>query len=341
MVEAHTIDSWTRATDRERVAFGVGGIVGGFAAPFFLFLAGVAVPLAIASKVRRGAEPRAAARAVQRRGWEVFGLALLFRLQAKLLGGGAWAAVLRVDILNIMGPAIALAAAIVGWKGSRRGTLVALAIATTLAGVLTPSVRSAAWLAPLPDYLEAYLRPVRGLANFTVFPWAGFVLAGALAGALLAPARDERAERRLNVWFGVTGLGLLAGAYAASYLPPVFGPSYFWTSSPAFFAMRVGILTLALPLAFLWARRPTGHHWSWMQQFGRTSLFVYWIHVEMVYGTLSQSLHRALSLPQWAVAYVLFLAFLLGVSVLKDRAVRTWRGRATGKPATKNLELKQ
>ena len=32
-------------------------------------------------------------------------------------------------------------------------------------------------------------------------------------------------------------------------------------------------------------------------QLGRTSLFIYWIHVELVYGLISLPLHRALSLP--------------------------------------------
>ena len=41
MVEAHTLDAWTRAPDRATTIFGLGGILGGFGAPLFLFLAGV------------------------------------------------------------------------------------------------------------------------------------------------------------------------------------------------------------------------------------------------------------------------------------------------------------
>ena len=42
-----------------------------------------------------------------------------------------------------------------------------------------------------------------------------------------------------------------------------------------------------------------GRRWSPLQAFGRSSLFVYWIHVEMVYGLISLPLHGALSLS-WA-----------------------------------------
>lgn len=331
MIEAHTIDAWTHSASRATPAFGLGGVLGGFAAPLFLFLAGVAVPLAIGAKIRKGASLADASRAVQRRGWEVFGLALLFRLQARILGGGSWRSLLKVDILNIMGPAIVIAAVIVGVTTTRRRRLAVLGLLAAFATLATPPVRSVQWLTGLPDFLEAYIRPVPPLTNFTLFPWAGFVLAGAFAGVILEPLRDEAGERRANVWFGVGGLALIGAGYVGSLLPSPYAASYFWTSSPAFYALRVGILTVLLPLAFLWARRPTGRRWSPLQQFGRTSLFVYWIHVEMAYGWLSQPLHRGLTLVQWALAYVLFVGFLLLLSVAKDTIVARWRTR--GRPA--------
>jgi fucose 4-O-acetylase-like acetyltransferase len=63
-----------------------------------------------------------------------------------------------------------------------------------------------------------------------------------------------------------------------------------------------------------------------MQQLGRTSLFIYWIHVEMVYGLVSMPLHHALSLRQAAVALVLFTFFMLACSLAKDRVVAWWTG---------------
>lgn len=327
MVEAHTIDAWTHPVDRSTRAFGIGGVVGGFAAPLFLFLAGVAVPLAIGARVRRGASLADAARAVRRRGWEVFGLALLFRLQARLVGGGPWRSLLKVDILNIMGPAIVLAAAVCAVCTTARARIVTLAALVAVGGLATPPIRSAAWLATLPDFLEGYLRPIPQLTNFTFFPWAGFVLAGALVGVVLEPLPDEHGERRANVWFAVAGVTLMLVGWLGSLLPSLYASSYFWTSSPAFFAIRLGILTAALPLAFLWGRRPTARQWSPLQQFGRTSLFVYWIHVEMVYGTLSAAWHRSLTLREWAVAYALFTAFLVLLSVGKTWLAERWRTR--------------
>jgi uncharacterized membrane protein len=84
----------------------VGDDCGRDGAPLFLFLAGVAIPLSAGSKLRKSGDIPAATRAVVRRGLEIFGLAFLFRLQAWILGWSSPRALLKVDILNIMGPSI-------------------------------------------------------------------------------------------------------------------------------------------------------------------------------------------------------------------------------------------
>jgi fucose 4-O-acetylase-like acetyltransferase len=66
--------------------------------------------------------------------------------------------------------------------------------------------------------------------------------------------------------------------------------------------------------------------WSPIEELGRASLFVYWIHVEMVYGFISRPLRRNLSLEAAIAAYLLFSAFLLGLVLLKNR--RPWLGKA-------------
>src|SRR5688572_21099148 len=88
MIEAHVLDSWTSVADRSHRGFGYAMMLGGFGAPLFLFLAGVAVVLAAGSKYRKTGDSTASWSAVQRRGWQVFGLAFLFRLQSFILGGG-------------------------------------------------------------------------------------------------------------------------------------------------------------------------------------------------------------------------------------------------------------
>jgi uncharacterized membrane protein len=326
MIEAHVIDSWTRAGDRQSHAFGYSLILGGFGAPLFLFLAGVAVALSAASKARRLGDERAASAAVVRRGLEIFLLAFVFRFQAFVISRSAPWLLLRVDILNIMGPAIMATALLWGACRTARARLTAFALATIVLVYLTPLVRGAAWVAGLPDPVEAYLRPVGLLTNFAIFPWAAFVPAGAILGVLVDGARTRPMERRLNLGFAIAGVVLAVGAYRASYFPELLARSAFWTTSASYFFMRVGIMTAAVAVAFAWELRPTaGQRWSPLQLLGRTSLFIYWIHVEMVYGVLSLPIHRAMTLGQAWLALCAFCGFMLVCAVVKDRTVAWWR----------------
>jgi uncharacterized membrane protein len=327
MIEAHLLDSWTAFPDRQSRAFAYAMIVGGFGAPLFLFLAGVAVPLAAESKRRRDVDVQAARRAVAKRGLEAFGLAFLFRAQSCILSWGKTRDLLKVDILNIMGPSIMAAAWMWGAARTLRGRIALFSAAAVIMGLATPGVRAFTWLAMLPDPVEAYVRPVPGLSNFVFFPWMGFVFAGAIVGLILETAREPGAERHANIFLGVIGLALTVGACAASFLPSPFPNSRFWTTSPSFFFLRVGILTAAVAVAYLWASRPdAAEKFSPLRQLGKTSLFIYWIHVEMVYGLISLDLHRSLSLSRAWVAWACFSAFMLLCSVAKDRSVGWWTG---------------
>jgi len=86
-------------------------------------------------------------------------------------------------------------------------------------------------------------------------------------------------------------------------------------------------MTACLMVLYVWERRPWTHHWSPVQVFGRSSLFVYWIHVEMVYGLVSLPLHQAFSLAGAWVALGVFSVFILLCVIAKERLVNRWRGR--------------
>ena len=327
MIQAHVLDSWTRIDVRTTPAFAWSMIVAGFGAPLFLFLAGVSVAMSAGSKSRRTGDESAATIAVVKRGAWIFLLAFLFRIQAWILGWGSPRTLLKVDILNIMGPSIVAAAAVWGAFRSRVPRAVAFAAMAAALALVSPVVRSTAALDAVPDAVEAYLRPLSGFASFCIFPWTGFVFGGACVGVLLDAARTARLESQLNKWLAVTGLGLTASAYAASFLPTPYVPSEFWGGSPAFFALRVGLLTAAIPLAYWWERLPVGPSWSPLRQLGRSSLFIYWIHVELVYGLISLPIHKTFTHAQSWAAYVAFVMLMLVLSIQKDRFVKWWKIR--------------
>ena len=55
---------------------------------------------------------------------------------------------------------------------------------------------------------------------------------------------------------------------------------------------------------------------------GRSSLFVYWIHVEMAYGGIAKPLKRALPLELSLVATVALFALLYAIVKWKNRKMR-------------------
>ena len=320
MIDVHLFDSWTAFPDRDSRAFSVAMAIGGAGTTLFLFLAGVSVALSAGSKLRRTGDVALAARAVALRGGEIFALAFVFRLQAWFLG---WSHrpmdLLKVDILNIMGPSIVAAALLWRIGRSTRWRVLIFAAATALAAFVTPAINS---LPPgwLPEPIFAYVVHVPGLSNFVFFPWIALVFTGACVGVLIdaskTPSLDVVTPRRL----AIGGAAICAIALIASYFPSAFTGSDFWTTSPAYLFLRSGLATLAVAGSHAWVRTwGAGEHWSPLSQLGRTSLFIYWIHVELVYGLISRPWHRALTLVEAAVAYVTFCGLMLVCSVVKER----------------------
>jgi uncharacterized membrane protein len=322
MVEAHLFDAWVRAIDRSQHLYQWAMVVGGFSAPLFLFLAGVAMALAAGSRLRKGLTASETAAIARRRGWQIVGLAFLFRLQSFIISGGPFPeTLLKVDILNVMGLSMVLAAVLWGigsrnvWRGA------ALASVALIFALVTPLVRSAPLVASLPYPFQWYFKSVAGSGAFTLFPWVGFLLLGVVIGLGLDRTHTDDDERRVIWAMAIAGPAIAVAGYLSTALPPIYFGTTFWTGSPTYFFVRLGVLITTIPIAYAWNASFRG--WSPLRDFGIASLFVYWIHVEMVYGVVSFWLHKALTFEQAMLSYIAFSLFLYGLVKLKDRFVRS------------------
>jgi uncharacterized membrane protein len=179
-----------------------------------------------------------------------------------------------------------------------------------------PVIRAAEWLNGWPDWLEMYVRSIRGRSSFSFFPWPAFALVGAAVGGWLADATRAEDEREMTKRVGLAGLVLLLTGCAVSLPPPFFDPGAYWTEAPAYFLIRLGVLLAAVPIAFTWnERRQDG--WSPLREMGYASLFVYWIHVEMAYGVPANPIKGQLSFLEATVGYFLLLCILWALVRLK------------------------
>jgi len=114
MFQTHCYDAWLGGTARQGRFFMYSQLGGTFPAPLFLFLAGISFALVTDKLLRKNLAPSQIARSTIRRGAEIFGFGLLFRLQEYLISWG-WAPksdLFRVDILNTIGVSMMLMGAL-------------------------------------------------------------------------------------------------------------------------------------------------------------------------------------------------------------------------------------
>ena len=96
----------------------------------------------------------------------------------------------------------------------------------------------------------------------------------------------------------------------------------YWHSSPNFLLMRCGILLTILFLVYAWCRWGLAQKgFSPIIQLGNTSLLVYWVHIEFVYGRFSiLPKGQCGALRATAGLITIFLA-MLGLSLTRT----TWK----------------
>jgi uncharacterized membrane protein len=296
MFQTHCYDSWLGGPARYGAFIGWSRLVGGMPAPLFLFLAGVSTALGMDRPARKGVPVTETTRNTVRRGAEIFGLGLLFRVQEYALGlpSAPWTDLLRVDVLNVIGISIMLMGLVGALAKTAKGKAALAALAATAISMATPPL----WIthAPnrLPWFLASYINGVHIYGTpqpwlFPIFPWAALAFAGMAVGFVLWSDWTAANEARSIGLMGAAGIGtfLLARWFDAS--PWHWYAVYdYWHTSPNFLLARVGILLVIVLGAYAWCR------WGWGQvgfspliQLGQTSLLVYWVHIEFVYGGLS------------------------------------------------------
>ena len=78
------------------------------------------------------------------------------------------------------------------------------------------------------------------------------------------------------------------------------------------------------------------HGWSWVRQLGTTSLLVYWVHIELVYGRWFGFWKENLTIAQCALAAITLILAMIGLSYIRTNwkwpEMRLGDVSATGTP---------
>ena len=315
MLNGHVWDSFLRDDLRSGGPYILSQFLGGMPPAMFLFLTGVTLAFLMDSSERKGMAPAARVTTAFRRSGYLFFLAFAFRLQLWIFGIPApWQDLFRVDILNCMGFAIALLSAMALFRTADRVRLCAvLGLAIAFA---SPLVSQLNWTG-VPWMLRGYLVPDQRLFGF--FPWGAYLAFGMAAGSAIRVIPKEGMERAMQWGAILGGATIMACQYFASLPYSIYAKSEFWLNSPAQVLTKQGVTMVLVSLAFLWTRYGARDGWSWVRQFGTTSLLVYWVHVELIYGRGLFFLKNRLTDMQTAVAAVLVILLMLAISVIKMR----------------------
>ena len=353
MIQAHCYDSWLNPEARRTLLYRWSQELSTLAAPMFLFLCGVSFAL-VTEGLRQKNKPQSQIfKTALLRGVEILGFGLLLRVQEYVLGypKSPWTDLLKVDVLNILGVSIIFMALF--WRlvntsglpesstghggvsvkgtesvGTWRNRLIGLSllIAAVMA-IATPPLWTTHRPRFLPWMLESYINGVHNFGSptpwiFSIFPWSGFAFVGLAFGSFLF---SDFAQRKEGSALGIVGaIGALACAlslwwdYSSVKIYAVYD---YWHSSPNFFLMRCGILLLLTFVTFLWCRRGWATEgFSPFIQFGKTSLLVYWVHIEFVYGRLSILPKFRSTIPLATTGMMLIFVTMLGISIWRARA---------------------
>jgi hypothetical protein len=247
-----------------------------------------------------------------------------------------WTDLFRVDVLNTMGFALLCLAAMATFRTQERVRL--CAVLGVLIAAAGPIVSGLNWNS-VPSLVKHYLAP--DTFYFGFFPWAAFVAFGMSAGSLLRVLDRDQVGTAMQ-WLGGAGIVVTFGAWFMSNLPfSIYPHVEFWKDSPGLIFIKLGVLLILLAFAYAWNLGLRAGQWSLVRQFGVTSLLVYWVHVELVYGRWFWFFKENLTIPQTVSAAIAVTFVMLGISLLRTNwsSVREWvrsRVRPAEAPAWTN-----
>jgi len=344
MFQTHCYDSWMSPEAKKSSSLIAWSRLGGtLPAPLFIFLAGVSFALVTEKLREKGIARDAIARQTILRGAEIFGMGLLFRVQEFALGypWAPWTDLLRVDVLNILGLSMMVMGVLCWVTGdgtaaaSRSHTIVAGIFAAVIVALATPPLWTTHCPKLLPWPIESYINGVHIFKEpqpwlFPLFPWSAFAFAGLAVGFFVF---SDMAKRREGPMFGALGgagiLGCALSVLFDSSRVRVYAVYDYWHSNPDFVLMRCGILLVILFLVYAWCRWGLAQKgFSTIIQLGNTSLLVYWVHIEFVYGRFSILPKGQCSALKATAGLVTIFLTMLALSLARTTWAK-WRVRAS------------
>ncbi len=327
MFETHAYNAWCNPDAKLTAYYRHTRLLGGLAAPLFLFLAGMSFVLMENSLRRKGASPKTIRQTLIRRGFWILIAAFLFRIQSFLFQWNLAKvdAVLRVDILNCIGLSLLLISAVLivipeHWR------FVSLGAIAAVFSMVTPPLYEIDFRSFLPTIVANYINGHGPAALFPIFPWFAFALAGAAVAVLLLRNRSDAAtENRFIQYIGLFSVCLFIISVLITRSPfQFYRHQDFWLTSPEWVLMRLCAVGVLMLFCYYWRRFFSMTKFSLVEQLGKHSLLMYWVHVEIVYGVVSHPIKGRLGVWPASFGLLLLTVAMLALSFVPGK-YREWK----------------
>lgn len=156
------------------------------------------------------------------------------------------------------------------------------------------------WTKYFPVYLASFFYKGTG-SQFPIFPWIGFILAGAFLGTYLAknPMIFKTARFSRNLF--LSGILFLLIALIGHIIASMCFPYYYWDTSPNLMMLRLGFVLILNAIVSMICLKIESIP-RIIILIGRNTLLIYVVHLVILFGS----------------------AWNPGLSVLFDRAFNVW-----------------
>jgi uncharacterized membrane protein len=330
MIQGHVFDALLSPQIKTLPWYYILDFFHGFVAPAFFFSSGVAYGL---STTRQWDEEVSRGKTARRRMSRFlqliavgYALHLPYFSLRKTLGEALPSemnALLQSDALQCVGLTLLLLQLAIYLVKGKDGFIRGVTIAAAAIVFASPLMWSIQFSERLPLWLATYFNS-QNSSWFPLFPWSAYILCGVLLGYVFANSKDHRQASSLMQKNIVLGFGLIAVAWVATRVPLDLYPAHdFWKTNPAMFFVRVGAVSIFTSLVFL-SEQSLQSIPRIPLIIGRESLFIYILHLVIVYGSvfnrgLAQLIGPTLSLLQSIGMFVLVFSFIGLLTLLWHR----------------------
>jgi len=331
MVQGHTIDTFLGDQYRtfDSNLFNVWYTIRGFTAPIFMFVSGVtftylfrlqSVPFLENPRVKKGVHRFIIL--------VLIGYLLRFPTYRVFdfseVDHGQWLTFFTVDALHLIGFGI-LFIIYLSYLAEkyRLSDYLIYSLGASFFFFLFLVTEKINWANFLPIPFAAYFYQGTG-SYFPFFPWAGYVVSGALLGTYLAKNPSSFSTKKFSQKLFLLGAGSLIICYSIHLLEDqLYGEKVFWTDNTALIFYRLGfILMLNSFMSYISLRLKRIP--DIIAKVGKNTLLVYVVHVIILYGSawipgFGMFYSKTLNIPFSILAAILLIVAMFWLVSLYER----------------------